>query len=89
MKSFFQWAEEKNLELPIVTDQEAADKNTVDEKTARAGFAHWAYPDLYVRSHYPDGYFMPRAADAKQKMGDHDPFHSKHKVLDQVHPSMK
>lgn len=88
MKSFFQWAEEKNLELPIVTDQEASDK-TVTEKTARAGFAHWAYPDLYVRSHYPDGWFMPRAADAVQKMGKHDPFHSKHKALDQIHPSMK
>jgi hypothetical protein len=29
----------------------------------------WAYPDGYVRSHYPGGYFMPRAADALQKMG--------------------
>lgn len=57
MKSFKQWAENKNLELPLV------------EKTARAGIAHWAYPDGYVRSHYPGGYFMPVAADALQKMG--------------------
>ena len=58
MKSFLQWAESSKLELPRV------------EKTARAGIAHWAYPDGYVRSHYPAGYFMPIAADALQKMGD-------------------
>jgi hypothetical protein len=57
MKSFLQWAENKKLELPL------------DEKTARAGIMSWAYPDGYVRSHYPGGYFMPRAADALQKMG--------------------
>jgi hypothetical protein len=78
MKTFLQWAEQKNLELPVLT-----------EKVARAGFAHWAYPDLYVRSHYPDGWFMPRAADAMQKMGKHDPTHTKHSVLNQIHPSMK
>jgi hypothetical protein len=84
MKSFIQWAEDKQLELPIIVDQEKGNKKTIDEKTARAGFAHWAYPDLYVRTHYPDGYFMPRAADAMQKMGDHNPFHTKHKALDQA-----
>jgi len=57
MKSFVQWADSQNLELPLV------------EKTARAGIASWAYPDGYVRSHYPAGYFMPVAADALQKMG--------------------
>jgi hypothetical protein len=62
MKTFFQWAEQKNLELPVVT-----------EKTARAGIAHWAYPDAYKRQQYPDNYFMPVAADARQKMGDHEP----------------
>jgi hypothetical protein len=30
----------------------------------------WAYPDGYIRSHYPGGYFTPAAADAIQKMGD-------------------
>jgi len=59
MKSFKQWAENKNLELPAL-----------NEKTARAGIAHWAYPDGYIRSHYPGSYFMPIAADALQKMGD-------------------
>jgi hypothetical protein len=57
MKSFLQWAENSKLELPLT------------EKTARAGIAHWAYPDGYVRSHYPAGYFMPVASDALQKMG--------------------
>lgn len=72
-KTFYQWAEEKNLELPLL-----------NEKAARAGTAHWAYPDLYVRSHYPDGWFMPRAADARQKMGDHDPTHTLHSDLHQT-----
>lgn len=58
MKSFINWAEENKLNLPPLM-----------EKTARAGIAHWAYPDGYVRSHYPGGYFMPVAADAIQKMG--------------------
>lgn len=58
MKSFINWAEENKLELP-----------TIMEKTARAGIAHWAYPDGYVRSQYPANYFMPIAADALQKMG--------------------
>ena len=62
MKTFFQWAEEKKLELP-----------TLGENTKRAGIAHWAYPDAYVRSQYPDQYFMPHAADARFKMGDHQP----------------
>lgn len=57
MKSFIQWVENNKLELPLT------------EKTARAGIAHWAYPDGYVRSHYPAGYFTPIAADAIQKMG--------------------
>jgi hypothetical protein len=74
IKTFIQWAEEKKLELPVLGETPPA-KGTVDEKAARAGFAHWAYPDSYIRSHYPDGWFMPRAADAKQKMGNHKPKH--------------
>jgi hypothetical protein len=77
VKTFIKWAEEKKLELPVLGEQPPAKsgKDIVDEKQARAGIAHWAYPDSYVRSHYPDGYFMPRAADAKQKMGNHKPAH--------------
>ena len=61
MKTFFQWAEEKKLELPVV------------ENTKRAGFAHWAYPDAYVRQQYPDQYFAPIAADHAFKLGSKSP----------------
>jgi len=56
----------------------------ITEKTARAGFAYWMYPDLYIRSHYPDGWFMPRAADALFKMGKHQPPHAQHTSLNQI-----
>jgi hypothetical protein len=72
MKTFFQWAETKKLELPVLGEQPPA-KGTVDEKQTRSGIAHWAYPDSYARQQYPDGYFMPKAADAVQKMGKHQP----------------
>ena len=58
MKSFIQWAEAEKLELPL------------QEKTARAGIAHWAYPSAYKRAQYTANYFTPIAADALQKMGD-------------------
>jgi hypothetical protein len=77
MKNFYKWAEELKLDLPIL-----------NEKTSRAGTAHWAYPDLYVRSHYPDGYFTPIAADAIQKMGKHEPPHSQHVSLNQIPKGM-
>lgn len=57
MKSFTQWAESKNLDLPLA------------EKASRGGIANWAYPDGYKRNQYPANYFMPIAADALQKMG--------------------
>jgi hypothetical protein len=60
MKTFIQWAEVVKKELPLYMQ---------DENTKRAGIAHWAYPDAYVRSQYPDGVFMPYAADAMFKMG--------------------
>lgn len=62
MKTFYQWAEKRRLDLPVLS-----------EKASRAGFAHWAYPDAYIRQQYPDGWFMPHAADALHKMGDHQP----------------
>lgn len=65
-KSFKQWIQENNLPLEITT---AKAEKTVDEKQARAGIAHWAYPPAYMRHQYPAPYFMPRAADAVQKMG--------------------
>jgi hypothetical protein len=61
MKTFSQWAKANNLELPVVED------------TKRGGIAHWAYPDAYVRSQYPDLYFAPTAADHAQKLGKKQP----------------
>lgn len=57
MLNFKEWVAENKLQLPIL------------EKTTRAGIMNWAYPDGYVRSHYPALYFTPIAADAIQKMG--------------------
>ena len=42
--------------------------------TTRAGIAWWAYPDGYVRSHYPDLWFTPVAADAAFKLSPGPPF---------------
>ena len=47
---------------------ETRDANLL-ETIRRTGIASWAYPDAYIRSHYPGGYFMPTAADALFKMG--------------------
>lgn len=59
MNTFYQWIEERKLTLP-----------EIKENTKRAGIAHWAYPSAYAgRGYaYPDGYFMPHAADAGVKM---------------------
>ena len=59
MKKFLQWVQDKNLDVSLPQE----------ENTKRAGMAHWAYPDAYARKQYPDSYFMPKAADAVQKMG--------------------
>ena len=58
MINFVEWAARNKLELPLL------------EKTTRAGIMNWAYPDGYIRSHYPASYFTPIAADAIQKMGN-------------------
>ncbi len=60
MKTFIQWAEEKKLDLPVLT-----------EKTSRGGIAYWAYPSAYSGRGYarPDLGFMAGAADAGFKMG--------------------
>jgi hypothetical protein len=56
MKTFIEYC--KSKELPIT-----------EKAAVRSGIAHWAYPDGYMRSHYPSLYFTPTAADAVQKMG--------------------
>jgi len=54
MNTFFQWCEEKNLELPEIS-----------ENTKRTGQSQ-NYPDGYVRSQYPkDHYFNPIKATAE------------------------
>lgn len=79
MKSFIQWAEERKCELPVYRQEEGS--------TARAGIAHWAYPDGYIRSHYPDLWFTPHAADAIQKMAPGPPFTpKKHHVSHETPP---
>ena len=60
MKSFIKFCEVTKKELPVYD---------LTEKTTRGGIMSWAYPDAYIRSHYPAAYFMPTSADAIQKMG--------------------
>lgn len=71
MKTFVKWAEANKFDLPPMSEG----------ATRRAGIAHWAYPDGYIRSHYTDGYFMPTAADAIFKMAP-----GKHKVSHMTPP---
>ena len=54
MNTFFQWCEEKNLELPEIS-----------ENTKRTGLS-FNYPDAYVRGQYPkDHYFNAIKATAE------------------------
>jgi hypothetical protein len=63
MKSFKQWAEENQHELPTFTDAPAP-KKTIEEKGQRTGLSA-NYPAAYsARQGYPDSYFMPRKATA-------------------------
>jgi len=62
MKTFVEFCKNTKKKLPIWNIDEVGG-------TRRAGIAYWAYPDAYIRSHYPASYFMPIAADALFKMG--------------------
>lgn len=59
MKNFLDWAENNKKKLPLFK---------LDEKNKRTSIATWAYPDAAARSQYPDGYFLPIAADAMFKL---------------------
>jgi hypothetical protein len=61
MKTFLQWAEENNLG-DLASVEPASDPAT-SENTKRTGYSA-NYPDAYVRSQYPDGYFPPVKATA-------------------------
>jgi hypothetical protein len=79
MKTFIQWAGENRRELPLFPQTESS--------TTRAGVAHWAYPDGYIRSHYPDLWFTPSSADAIFKMSPGPPFtKKKHHVSHETPP---
>ena len=79
MKSFKQWAEENNHELPTFTDAQEAEPTDAEkpvkptaENGRRTGYSA-NYPPAYsARQGYPDAYFMPRKATAaldRQIMG--------------------
>lgn len=76
MKTFVEFCKNTKKKLPVWSIEEAGG-------TRRAGIAYWAYPDGYIRSHYPASYFMPTAADALFKMGpkkdDHNVDHGEMK----------
>jgi len=77
VKTFVDWASHNKLELPAM----------VESSIKRQGFAHWMYPDGYIRSHYPDLYFTPGAADAIYKMAPGPPFtKKKHHVSHETPP---
>jgi hypothetical protein len=67
MNTFIEWAAENKLELPAMSES----------SIKRQGIAHWMYPDGYIRSHYPDLYFTPGAADSIYKMAPGPPFTKK------------
>lgn len=62
MKTFFQWLEDNNLELPVVQEVPEGEETT-KENTKRTGYS-FNYPDPYVRSQYPHKYFNPIKATA-------------------------
>ena len=67
MKTFFQWAEENDCELPLIQDVE--ERPSIEEKTKRGGISN-NYPDAYAgkKYAYPDLYFTPISANAPGKL---------------------
>jgi hypothetical protein len=71
MKTFTQWVEDNNLELPVFTDapdgetpvDAAKAKKTTDENNKRTGYSG-NYPPAYIAGQYPDQYFNPIKATA-------------------------
>ena len=61
MHTFFKWVEESGLDLPFVDVEQG--EETTDENRVRTGYSA-NYPDAYVRSQYPDGYFPPSKSTA-------------------------
>jgi len=63
MKTFVQWLEERQLELPTFTEETPAEDATTESSTKRAAVRSHAYPPLYGRGQYTKNYFTPTAAD--------------------------
>lgn len=74
MKTFVQWVEDHNFEMPVVTDTNAGKKDgkgSISEKTNK-NFGY-NYPAAYARGQYmdegePSSYFMSKRPDALYKM---------------------
>lgn len=60
MKTFLQWAQENKRDVMF------------DEKTIRTGIHPAAMPRGYIRSQYPDAYFMAGLATAALDMKQQD-----------------
>jgi len=68
MKTFMQWAETNKHDLSFLVTDAPEGKDTVDEKTKRAGISD-NYPDAYVKKQYPHKYFNPISATADSQLG--------------------
>jgi hypothetical protein len=55
MKTFYQWAEENKIELPVLTTDS---KDATSENRVRTGYSA-NYPPAYVSAQYPHKYFNP------------------------------
>lgn len=55
MKTFLQWAEENDFEVPNL--------DVTSENIKRTGVGPF-YPDAYYQGRYPDSYFTPSKATA-------------------------
>ena len=62
MKTFLQWAEDQQLELPVITDT-PPQKKTSSENRIRTGMTQ-NYPPLYGRGQYPELWQVPHKATA-------------------------
>ena len=61
MKTFEQWCEDNNYEIPVLGSESA--KKTTKENRIRTGYDA-NYPDAYVAAQYPSKYFNPSKSTA-------------------------
>ena len=58
MKTFLKWAEERKLDLPVITDTPEEEKANANEDSKRTGYSA-NYPAAYKHGQYPNDYFAP------------------------------